>query len=351
MMRFIQIAARLTILFFLSLDILATPSSLKLVLVKTLGDEREAFSFFNISSAVLDDQENIYIADGGANFIAKYDMNGILLKKVGRPGSGPGDLRAPDSLNIVGNKLYVHDKSNARLIIMDENLEVLKYEYIFRKVAAPLSSEVHVLQDGAILMAIRPMQGAEDRIGVLDHNGNILRSFFKECPLVSYADKGESRSSFLMSTLSEPVIGLAEHINRMLISFSYPNNPIEFYLYDPAGNLKGKFARSVETKYKFPRYMLESPIVFPKHSYFPVISSILTYKDMFFVTCVLTHYESRLPVGSKRIILVFSDMGLYRETIDVPGRIKFFSISKNGYLLGKDYESELERLYVYKIVE
>jgi hypothetical protein len=86
-------------------------NSTELELVKTIGDEREEYTFFIISSAAFSKNKDIFVLDGQGVFIAKYNWQGNFLKKVGRSGQGPKEFYFARSLTVYGKRLYILDST------------------------------------------------------------------------------------------------------------------------------------------------------------------------------------------------------------------------------------------------
>jgi DNA-binding beta-propeller fold protein YncE len=75
-----------------------------------------------------DPQGNFFIADGyGNSRVAKYDKNGTFIKSVGEKGKAPGQLNLPHAIaaDAAGN-VYVGDRSNSRVQIFDDDLNLKK---------------------------------------------------------------------------------------------------------------------------------------------------------------------------------------------------------------------------------
>lgn len=64
-------------------------------------------------------QSKIYILDSENSFIAVYSADGRFEKKIGKFGSGPGEMALPLDLTIVNNKIFVADSGNSRIQIFD----------------------------------------------------------------------------------------------------------------------------------------------------------------------------------------------------------------------------------------
>jgi streptogramin lyase len=84
--------------------------------------------FRQVTDVAWDSQENIYISDGYINArIAKYDAEGNWIGSFGEPGSEPGQFNTLHSLVIDDqDRLYVADRGNARIQVLDTDGKVLK---------------------------------------------------------------------------------------------------------------------------------------------------------------------------------------------------------------------------------
>lgn len=61
------------------------------------------------------DGGDVYIADKDASQVKVYSPRGILLRTIGEPGNGAGQLNAPLHVHISGDKLFVSDALNANI--------------------------------------------------------------------------------------------------------------------------------------------------------------------------------------------------------------------------------------------
>src|SRR4029077_3973499 len=67
---------------------------------------------------------SFFVSDGYENTrVVKFDKNGKFLKAWGTPGSGPGQLYAPHSIDTDprNHRVYVADRDNSRIQVFDEN--------------------------------------------------------------------------------------------------------------------------------------------------------------------------------------------------------------------------------------
>jgi len=58
------------------------------------------YLFARISSLAVDNEKNIYVADGMENHIKVFSPEGLNLRTIGRPGQGPGEIGRVDKIFI-----------------------------------------------------------------------------------------------------------------------------------------------------------------------------------------------------------------------------------------------------------
>ena len=64
----------------------------------------------------------LYVLDNGNNCIYSFSNQGIFLKRIGRPGQGPGDLLGPRFFDIDNSgNIYVYESKNMRISILNNN--------------------------------------------------------------------------------------------------------------------------------------------------------------------------------------------------------------------------------------
>ena len=64
---------------------------------------------------VTDEHGVVYVLDAGDASVHLFDTSGVRFRTIGREGSGPGELRAPRSLQVVGDTIRVLDAGNGRV--------------------------------------------------------------------------------------------------------------------------------------------------------------------------------------------------------------------------------------------
>jgi hypothetical protein len=89
--------------------------------------EPENIIFFRLGDIATDSKNNIYILDKKEKFVYLFNEGGKFLKKIGRPGQGPGEFVRPCSIYIdLKDIIYVLDESQRRVEIFDSNANYIK---------------------------------------------------------------------------------------------------------------------------------------------------------------------------------------------------------------------------------
>jgi len=104
------------------------------------------------TGVAVDEEDNIYVADGNSHSILKFSKEGKLMKSVGERGVKPGEFRLPKSVTIINDKVYICDSDNNRIQILNRDMQYVD------------SFGHHGGQDGEF---IRPVDLAQDRAGNL----------------------------------------------------------------------------------------------------------------------------------------------------------------------------------------
>jgi len=88
--------------------------------------------FREVTDMTWDSDGNTYISDGYINSrVAKYDRDGNWVASFGEPGSGPGQFNTLHSIaSDKQNRIYIADRGNARIQVIDTNGKVLQIIHI-----------------------------------------------------------------------------------------------------------------------------------------------------------------------------------------------------------------------------
>lgn len=90
----------------------------------------------------VDDQENIYIADGGSHKIIKYNSTGKKEWAFGKKGRGPGEFLFTTSLSVEDTLIYVHDIMLKRVTVISHNGVLVKQFRVNSKLSLPAFFQV-----------------------------------------------------------------------------------------------------------------------------------------------------------------------------------------------------------------
>ncbi len=80
-------------------------------------------TLFMWTGVAADENGNIYVLDAMDYSLKKFDPSGLLVKRVGRKGQGPGEFIAPRLLAASQNYLFTTDQSLPGIQMFDQSLE------------------------------------------------------------------------------------------------------------------------------------------------------------------------------------------------------------------------------------
>lgn len=338
------------IVFLFSMSLFAGQINFKLV--KTIGDERENYTFFNIFGAAESESGDIFIADGRGHFIAKYDRQGKFKKRIGQKGQGPGDFCAPDLLNIYNNKLFVNDGSNFRIVVLDLDLNILSITKHNFSVERRLSDNFYVIDENRFLGNLTFINDVIRNVSIIDKTGKVTQMIFDKFPIEHKKKTSQitDRMSYLnYMGLSKKSIALDRDNKDIFISFKRPQNPIEFYVYDFKGKLKKNFTHQIEKKYEFPYYNLKNINSTPKHSCEFGVDSVFSFRGHYIVCLVQFEKRRDKTIDDTCKLLIFNKNGDFKHEEILEERYRFFHLSNKGYFLGKNFDAEIEKLYIFQL--
>lgn len=67
-----------------------------------------AYQFFRIGDVIPSRDGDIFVLDAGNREIAVFDETGILLRRIGRRGAGPGEFAAPRAMALARDTVFVN---------------------------------------------------------------------------------------------------------------------------------------------------------------------------------------------------------------------------------------------------
>jgi sugar lactone lactonase YvrE len=97
------------------------------------GQPADPSSFYQPNDVITNAQGDIFVSEGHSDGapvhrIVKFDRTGKYIKETGKPGKGPGEFLQPHSLAFDSKgRLFVADRSNNRIQIFDQDLNLLDH--------------------------------------------------------------------------------------------------------------------------------------------------------------------------------------------------------------------------------
>ncbi len=327
-------------------------------LVKTIGDERENYMFQRLSGAALTEKKEIIVCDQLGGFVAKYDWQGNFIHRIGHKGKGPGDFLMPTHLRVLGKNLYLLDHFNARFAEMDFDLGNLQYYKLDRSVY--LREFFDVLDHDTFLATSMncvsdPQIEGIGKVLHVEKGKGVRKAFFDIYPTGERVDYAKGKGfAQKMDLFGGVVWGLDDSRERLLISYVHPDNPIVFYLCSAAGKQLLEFEYQIDKKYSFPMHWITAKKVsldLLKGMHIANIRGIVYFDNNWHIFIDAMYYRTHTDYDGHYFCLKFSSEGTLEEQFDVKGGFVPFNISKDGYMLGKQPEAEVEKLFIYKIVK
>ncbi len=113
-----------------------------------------------------DSKGNIYLTDTMDYSIKKFNDRGLLVKRAGRKGQGPGEFLAVRLVKYFNGLLYVTDQSRPGIQVFDEDLNYLQL--------VPFNMQIwdlNILSENKIFIS-SPFIANPEKIMVIDFEGN-----------------------------------------------------------------------------------------------------------------------------------------------------------------------------------
>jgi hypothetical protein len=324
-----------------------------LKLVKEIGGDEKDNQFIRITGAHLTNDKDIYIIDSKGNFLARYNWQGDLVKRIGQYGQGPGDFSGPMYLNLYENKLYLWDMGNTRIVEMGLNLVEREFKYYKSHDGMPFMKNFFIIGKGkcvgnSISYSV-DYKNEYRAIKLLDFKKQVSEMFFDRLPHKALKNpKTHTQQNIFFHFC--PSFGVDMKNRQLLISFSYPNNPIDFYIYDFHGEYVDHFAYNFDENYRYPEYILKAQDRPPKKRTTIIVKSIFVYNGMYIVVISKNIFWDLREYDQENTALVFDAKS--RKLIhrfSLPEFMRTLSVSENGYMLATKSYEETPKLYIYKL--
>ncbi len=154
--------------------------------------------FFRPSALFLDDEGNVYIPDGSHHSVLVFDNDGTFLHRIGKEGSGPGEINSPGSAYLAWNgELVIPDMMSQRTSYFTKEGEFLRSTGMgggnMMIIIGPGSGQIPTVS-GEYIKPGPPVlpfniegmegmdRGAPMLIDVMDDSGAVIRSIGERWP-------------------------------------------------------------------------------------------------------------------------------------------------------------------------
>jgi len=128
-------------------------------------------------AAVMDDQGQIYVADSSHHRVLVFDLDGKVIAKIGKPGTGQGGFDYPTAVAVKDNRILISDSTNSRIQVLSKQGEFL---YSFPRTEDNLGKVKPLALTLDSKDNVYVTDGAGQRVIVFDIKGRYLRSFGKQ---------------------------------------------------------------------------------------------------------------------------------------------------------------------------
>ncbi len=213
----------------------------ELVLLKEIKDgfRKESPNYFaRISSICVDDEGNLYVADGKHKTIFKFSKDGEFIKTIGRDGQGPGEFMDEFMEISFGNdkRIYVVDNVRLKIIVYGKDGEFVKELkspfFMFSK-----RDKVAVNSKGELFLYSRSGLRVIDKF---DSSMKFMESYLSLEYLKEFT-YAEPRTEFITSVISARIVATSKVItpnDHLIVMFPYSQRIVEI---DEKGNVINDF--------------------------------------------------------------------------------------------------------------
>jgi len=320
---------------------------------RTIGNEDdENYIFFRIGNAKFDFKKNIYITDIKGSWIKKYSFDGMYIGKYGRKGQGPNEFRSPRIIGVTKEYIYIYDFLNKRITMSD--FDFLKIKFISMNFLKYFMSSPYILDKNTILgtsldIANPKYKGnTSNYLKVLNLKNNKSINFFNYIPQKSKFDFRSNPVEY--AVLRQQIKYIDRENKRIIITSNHKENPFKLFEYSYLGEKIKEFTICLPKIYKYPNHLLKTTRKkFKGNCNYADANSILKYKDKYLITFYFYQIKKGKFLDTKTFMYIIDNNGKIIKRENLGQMLSFFDISKDGYLLGKNWDDETEGITIYKL--
>lgn len=174
--------------------------------------------------------------------------------------------------------------------------------------------------------------------------------FFDKMPVDGIKPKDVAENPVFLVTLS-PRIGIDYQEKRIIVSFTRPDNPIDFYIHSFSGDLIDHFSFNFDPSYSFPEYFRTNKNP-PKQFRLLILSSIFIHRGYYILiinSSRFTDYHKGEYVSERYCVILDKESRKLKQKISIPPYMEFFTLSEDGYIIGTDPTEDTVKAYIYKL--
>ena len=271
----------------------------------------EEIYYFPLPVAINYDSKNIFVLDSRDSQVKVFSKSGDYEYSFGKRGQGPGEFSYPSDFDLSGGRIYIADKLNRRVQILDKKGN---YQGGFKVLFYP--QNILVLENKNILVSHLPLTSLKKE--------RIVHCFDPEGKLI-----WEGIDSFCSGDNVYDVFA-----NQIFLrnggdgSFYLVKrfNDRNIYLYGNNGGLNRKI--KVDEKYKFKKILIPTKPNQKKELRGFCWFSTYYEKNFFLLMPEYSEKEQDLIPGKE--ISIINQAGGIKGLIELPNRIRLFCIDKNS---------------------
>jgi len=308
--------------------------------------------FNRIIDIATDSKNNIYLLDSKEKMVYLFNDEGIFLKKIGRPGQGPGELSKPTSIYIDSKDIiYIFDKGNIRVEIFDSEADYIRS---IKSNDFPSAGRTQIIVDRKGEFYISGYYKGKDTVLCkFSSIGKLIKSF--PLPVIEYKgrDFDDFQKTMIMFSLNGGSMCFDEK-ERIFFSYFWPYS---IKLLTKEGNELFQFSRENNLNWK--------PMIFRgKEKGYVLGESTRTYgifflNDKYMINSILNvdwegNPEKKIPLpltpsiiekymkikGVSAVLDFYTSEGEFIASVKMDEKIYFLTSDKKGRIIGIKLDEE-----------
>ncbi len=293
-----------------------------------MEEGKEYIYYFPLPVEIKYDLEEIYILDASDSDIKIFSKAGKYIRTISCKGKGPGELDMPSGMDLFDNRIYIADKMNRRVQVLDKdgdylggfNIEFFPDRIVVLGKDRIVVSKLPLLEKSEVMMTFCFSQQGELLWEEFNsyYSGNRVYDVFR-----NRIDLGVTKEKELI--------------------IARKNNDRNIYKYSCEGVLLNKISLAKE----YPSKEVVLPVKKRKKIVNLYSEFVLSDNKIYLLTSQYTSEGKNKDLVPGNRIYVFNMKGNILEVIELPDRFKLISIDENK-IYGINCDSELR---ILKVIE